>query len=62
MSLLVQIILLVIFMCVTLLLASLICLTLPGMLWQHDGVLLVVLDAFFIPVFFCDLQCVQAAG
>lgn len=37
-------------MCVTLLLASLICLTLPGMLGQHDGLLLVVLDAFFIAV------------
>lgn len=40
MFLVVQIILLVVFMCVTLLLASLICLTLPGKLWSQDRVYL----------------------
>lgn len=40
--LVVQIILLVVFMCVTLLLASLICLTLPGKFWPQEGILPVV--------------------
>lgn len=60
-SLLLQIFLLVIFMCVTLLLASLICLTLPGMLSHRSGFFLVLTAVFFMPVF-SDLQCVQAAG
>lgn len=40
--LVVKIILLVVFMCVTLLLASLLCLTLPGKLWPQAGVLCIL--------------------
>lgn len=44
---LLQILLLVVFMCATLLLASLICLTLPGTLSQGGGLFLVLPAVFF---------------